>query len=97
MSLSKSDKEYIEKNRGKDPKELADDTGKSVRSIKAFLKTLPEVQVKPKNHFQEHKGTVAMTAAQSIIGDEAPKGTNHAFMNDHRKSIHIIDPDLPVR
>lgn len=105
MALNKVEKFYAEKHRGeKTAKEIAEDLGKPLRSVNAYLKTLPEPEPeRPKvdsdriANFLVQDGSVAMTGSQATAGDEA-KPRNEAFFNTRaRNAIFKLDPNKPVR
>ncbi len=104
--LDVTDKFYIENHRDVDPAVLAETTGATVKAIKAFLKKLPPVAQpeapKPPplaekvGQFVVSKGTVAMTQAQSMLGDEMAKVDPQAFYDKRLKNcLHKIRPDEP--
>jgi len=93
-SLSKADLFYVEKNaKSKSDEELASDLGKDVGLVR---EPAAKARAKPVSFFQEGKGAVAMTMAQSKSDDDKPTGRNEEFYKGLRNCIHVIDKDKPV-
>lgn len=105
--LSKAEKFYIEQHVGAmDARDIAADLDLDVRTVRAYLKSLPaaspapeppqEARPKLDHGFMRHKnGAVAMTEEQGQIDDE--NKPNRKYLSRHSKNIHIIDPTRPVR
>lgn len=104
--LSKAESFYIEQHaRTMDVQGIATDLGVDVRTVKAYIRKLPEPtpeavpEAKPAgddSEFMRHKtGAVCMTETQGQIDDERRPQQNYLKRNS--KNIHVIDPSKPVR
>lgn len=102
--ISVANQFYIERFRHHKPSDLARDTGLDVRTVRSVLRKLPEAEKEPENNelpssFQKHRGTVCMTQAESMRGEqdqEKPREA-HPLFSRLGKCVHVIDPSLPVQ
>ncbi len=91
-------------------KEMAESLGVSLRTVQAYMRRNTVTQSPPaKSQFAEKGGVVSMTQAQSEADDLAAgtspygpedkgrKPYNEEFFKTISKSVHVIDPDKPIR
>ena len=92
VTLSKSDKLYIENNSNLNISDLAEATGKTQKLVKEYL---AELQAKSGRKVEDliakrTKGTVVMTEAASSLSDEKKKVAEKTSPPQRTKFIHKI-------
>ena len=92
VTLSKSDKLYIENNSNLNISDLAEDTGKTQKLVKEYL---AELQAKSGRKVEDliakrTKGTVVMTEAASSLADAKKKTAEKTAPPQRTKFIHKI-------
>lgn len=94
IPFTKAEIFYIKKNAHiKEAEEIAADLNRSVEEVQEYLR------VRPQTRFDEYKGVVSMTPAQSAADDEAAVkssgDSNH--LKRLKDSVHVFDPEKPVQ